>query len=83
MRDMGIRVFMKNELLVCRDELNWLMRCHHYAVNNYPEEYWPAMPLPVSPKYGENMCKREKMDGKGTLPPTLKIIIQTQYPLQV
>ena len=57
MRDTRIRLFMQMELLGSRDELDWSMKCDHCVVNNYPEEYWSSMPLPVPPKYHENLCK--------------------------
>ena len=44
MRDTRIRLFIKMELLECRDELDLLMRCHACAFNNYPEEYWILTP---------------------------------------
>ena len=69
MRDTRISIFMEMELLVCREELDWLMKCHHYAVNNYPEEYWTSMHLLVPPSYHE------------ILPTTLKITLWTKYPL--
>ena len=83
MRDTRIRLFMHMELLGCRDELDWLMRCHHYAVNNCSGEYQSSMRLPVPTNYGENVCKRGQMAAKGILPPTLGMIVQTHYPLPV
>ena len=60
------------------------MRCYYCAVNNYPEECCLLMPLPVPPKYYvKSMEKRGQMAGKGILPPTLNIVIQTHYPLPV
>ena len=47
MHDTKMGLFMHMELLACRDDLNWLMRCLHCAVNNYPKYHYPTMPLPV------------------------------------
>ena len=38
MNDTRIRLFMQREVMSCRDELDWLIRCYHCAANNYPEE---------------------------------------------
>ena len=51
MRDTRIRLFMKMELMSCMNELDWLIRYYHCAVDNYPEAYFSPMPLPVLPKF--------------------------------
>ena len=38
MRDTRTGLFVQMELMACRDESDWLIRCYHYAVNFYPQE---------------------------------------------
>ena len=45
MRKTRIRLFRQITRLTCREELDWLMRCHLCTVNTYQKEYWPPMPL--------------------------------------
>ena len=47
MREMTIIIFIQMELKACRDELDWLIRCHNCAADNWPEEEYP----PRSPAY--------------------------------
>ena len=56
---------MKMELEACEGDLDWLIRCYLCAVNDYPEEYGPPMPLPVPPGYHKKMEKRAQIAAKG------------------
>ena len=47
----GCALFMQMELLACRNELDWLMRWHHCAVDSYLGEYWTSRHLSVPPNY--------------------------------
>ena len=38
MQDMRIRLFMQMQLLACRDELDWMIKCQCCAIKNYPRE---------------------------------------------
>ena len=49
MRETSTRLYMQMELLSCMDELDWVMQDQHCAVNNYPKEYWPSLPLSAPP----------------------------------
>ena len=46
---------MQMELEACRDEGKQIFRCNHCIINNYPEVYWPPMPLPISPGYAKRL----------------------------
>ena len=81
MRETRIRLFMQMELMTFKDKLDWLIRCCHYAVNNYPEEYCPWMPLPVPPAYINKTVERAEMAETGILSPTLTMIPKILYPL--
>ena len=83
MSETKIGMFIQRELMGCRDEFDWLMRCYRCAVNDCPEECCPPIPLPVLPAYIINLIKRAGMTENGILPPTLEIIYQTYYPLPV
>ena len=63
---------------------HWMMRCRNFIANNCPREYWPPMPLPIPPNYHkESLFKIEQRAAKIILPPSLRMIIQTHFPLQV
>ena len=51
MRDTKIMLLLQMELMACRDDSDWLIRCSHCAVNNFPKECCPSMPLPIHPDY--------------------------------
>ena len=74
-----IRTFMQMKLEACRDELDWLIRCHNCAPCNCPEEEYPPKPLHIPPDYIENVQSRLGKVMKGILPPTLNIILKTHY----
>ena len=59
-----------------------MLRCHYCIVNNCSsEEYCPPTPLPIPPDYAKKLIERWEMARKGILPPTLKMILKTRYPL--
>ena len=68
--------------IMCRDKPDWLMRCYQCAVNNYPEENCPPMPL-ILPNGHTSLCKKAEVAAKGILPPPLKMVLKTHYPLRV
>ena len=69
------------KLETCSNELGWLIRCHNCIVDNCPEEDYPPRPLPIPPGYTENLERKMRKSLKGKLPPTLKLILKTCYPL--
>ena len=79
MRETRIRIFMQMELKACRDELDLLIICDNYAVDNCSEEEYPPRPLPFSSDYIDNAQRRLGKVMKGMLPPTLMIIFKTYY----
>ena len=83
MRETRIRSFTQMELDNCRNELVWLLRCFNCAADSCPEEEYPPRPLPIPPGYIDNLQRRLSKVMKGILPPTLKIILKTYYPLPV
>ena len=56
-RETRIRLFMQIERDACREEFDWLIKCYLCAVNVYPKEYSPQMPLPVPPDYDKKIGK--------------------------
>ena len=72
---------MHMELEACWNKTKWLLRCHECIVNNIAEEYCLPMPLPISTDYADKLGKRSKMAIKDILPPPLKMIRNTYYPL--
>ena len=77
MREARIRTFMQLELESCLEEINWMIRCHNCEALNYPQQEYPARPLPIPPNYTDNLQSRLIKVRKGILPPTLKMIIKT------
>ena len=71
------------ELEACRDGYNWLIRYYLCAIRNYPEEYYPPLPLPVLPDYIKNLKKISELARKGILPHPPKIVLETNHPLLV
>ena len=57
------------------------MRCHNCIVDNCSEEDYPPRPLPIPPGYTEHLERKMRKSVKGKLPPTLKLILKTYYPL--
>ena len=76
-------LFMQMKLKEYRDEYNWLIRFYLCAVSGCPEEYCPPCPLPIPPDNIKDLCKKTKITKKGILPPTLKMILKTRYPLLI
>ena len=77
------KTMVRMELMTCCDEFGWLIRCFHYAINNYLEEYYPPIPLPVPPDYFKNLSKRAEMAEETIPPPTLNIVLKIHDPLLV
>ena len=77
-RETRIRTFMQMELESCRDEVDWLIRCHNCAVYNCPEGD-PPRPLPVAPDYIDNLRSRLGKVMKGISPTALMMILKTYY----
>ena len=74
-------IFIHVELEACWNVTEWLFKCHNCIVNNIPKEHCPTIPLPIPPDYVHNLGRRSKMAIKGILPPPLKMILNTYYPL--
>ena len=49
MRETRIRFFMQMELEACRNELDWVLRCHDCIVNTRPEEHYHLFLYPFLP----------------------------------
>ena len=79
MQETRIKTSMPMELKVCRDELDWLLKCDNCVVYNCLEEEYPPRPLPIPPDYIDNLQSRLSKVMKGILPPTLKITLKTYY----
>ena len=81
MRDTRIRTFTQLELEACLEEINWMIRCHNCEVFNCSQEEYLARPLRIPPDYIDNLkCRLIKVK-KGILPPTIMMIIKTNYSL--
>ena len=70
---------MQLELEACLEEINWMIRCHNCEALNCPKEEYPVSPLLIPPDYIDNLQSRLIKVKKGTLPPTLKMILKTNY----
>ena len=81
MRDKRRKIVMYMELEACWNESRRLLRCHECIVNNIPEEYCPPMTLPIPLDYVDNLGRRSEMARKDILPPPLKMILNTYFPL--
>ena len=79
MCEMKLRTFMQMELKACLDEIDWLIRCPNWAVNNCPEEEYPPRPLAIPPNYIDNLQSRLVKVTKNILSPTLNLILKTYY----
>ena len=71
---------MQLEIESCLEEINWMIRCHNCEALNFPQEEYPARPLPIPPKYIDNLQSRLIKIKRGILSSTLKVIIKTYYP---
>ena len=80
-RQARIRTFMLLELEACQEKIIWMIRCHNCEALNYPQEEYPARPLPIPPNYIYNFQSRLIKVKQGVLPPTLKMILKTRYHL--
>ena len=83
-RETRSRLSMEMELEAYRDECKWLLRCHHYIVNNCLEEYCLPKPLPILPYYAKILTGRWAIARKGILPPTLNMVLKgtTRVPVR-
>ena len=81
MRETRIRIFMQMELKACLHELDWLIKCHNCATYNCSQEECRPRPLPAPLDYIHNLQSRLVKIKRGILPPTLKVVLKTYYPL--
>ena len=81
MRETRIRTFIQLELEACLEEINRMIRCHNCEALDCPQEEYLARPLPIPPDYIGNLQRRLIKVEKGALPPTLIIILKTNYHL--
>ena len=58
-----------------------MITCHNCEALNFPQEEYPARPLPIPPDYIDNLQRTLTKVKKGILPPTLKGILKTHYHL--
>ena len=77
MREARIRTFIQLELEACLEEINWMITCHNCEALNCSEEEHPARPLPIPPDDIDNLRSALNKIKKGTLPLTLKMILET------
>ena len=83
-REDRIRTFMKLELEACLEEVSWSIRCYNCEVLGCPQEEYPARLLPIlPPNYEDNLQNRLIMAQKGIFPPSLKMILKSEYQLPV
>ena len=78
-RETSIGTFMRMKLKACRDELDWLIRCHICAAYNCPEKEYLPRSLSIPPDYIDTFQSRLSKVMKGISPPTLKKILKTYY----
>ena len=81
MRETRIRTFMQLEIEACLQEINWMIRCHNCEVLNCLQEEYPARSLGIPPDFIDSLQIRLIKVKKGTLPPTLKMILKIHYHL--
>ena len=83
MHETTIRTFMQLELEACLEEISWMymITCHNCEALNFPQEEYPARPLPIPPDYIDNLQSRLIKVKKDTLPSTLKMVLKTHYHL--
>ena len=80
MREARIRTCMQLELEACQEEIIWMIGYHNCEALSYPQEEYPAKPLPIPPNHIDNFHSRLIKVKQGILPPTLKMILKTYYP---
>ena len=83
MREERIEIFMYMELDKCRNGLGWRIRRQNSAADECLEEEYPLRLLSIAPDDIENLQSRLGKAMQGFLPPTIKMIILTYYPLLV
>ena len=81
MREARIRTFTQFELETYQEELVMMIKCHNCEALNRPQGEYPARPLPIPPKYIDNVHSRLVKVQQGVWPPTLKMILKTHYNL--
>ena len=54
-----------------------MIRCHNCEALNCPQEEYSARPMPIPPRYIDNLQSKLINVKKGILPPTLKMILET------
>ena len=67
------------KLEACLDEIDWTIICHNFEAFNCPQEEYPPRSLPIPLDYIDNLQSRLVKVKKGILPPTLKMILKTDY----
>ena len=83
-REERIRTFMQLELEACLEEVSWMLRCHNCEALDCPQEEYPARFLPTpTPSYIDNLQSRLIKARKWIFPASLKMILNTKYPLPV
>ena len=83
-REEMIRTFIQLELEACLEEVSWMLRCHNCEALDCPQEECPARLLPTPPpSYIDNLQSRLIKERKGIFPASLKMILNTEYPLPV
>ena len=83
-REEGIRNFMQLEHEACLEEVSWMLRCRNCEALDCPQEEYPSRLLPTPPpSYIDNLQSRLIKARKGIFPASLKIILNTKYPLPV
>ena len=83
-REDRIRTFMQLELEACLEEVSWSIRCYNCEVLGCPQEEYPARLLPtLPPNYEDNVQNRLRRAQKGIFPPSLKMILKSEYQLPV
>ena len=83
-REDRIRTFMQLELEACLEEVSWSIRCYNCEVLGCPQEEYPARLLPIyPPNYEDNLQNRLIMAQKSMFPPSLKMILKSEYQLPV
>ena len=83
-REDRIRTFMQLELEACLEEVSWSIRFYNCEVLGCPQEEYPARLLPtLPPSYEDNLQSRLIRAQKGIFPPSLKMILKSEYQLPV
>ena len=83
-REDRTRTFMQLELEACLEEVRWSITCYNCEVLGCPQEEYPARLLPtLPPNYEDNLLNRLRRAQKGIFPASLKMILNSDYPLSV